>query len=69
MTSVIIGCPEEGGVNLPLVGGTSNQHGLVEVCVGGDYYPVSLSNFGVEEASVLCRSAGLSAGKSKSVLT
>ncbi len=57
----VTGCPA-GNVNLPLIGGTSDRSGLVEVCVGGDYFPISTSSFTVNEASVLCRSVGLGNG-------
>ena len=56
------GCPT-GDINRPLIGGTSSQHGLVEVCVGGDYYPVSVDTFSVQEAAALCRSTGLGSSK------
>ena len=39
-----------------LLGGASANEGLVEVCVGDIYLPVSLDNgrFSVREATVIC---------------
>ena len=43
-----------------IIGGVSDTEGVLEVCVGGTYYPVSLDNgmFSVREATVICRQLG-----------
>jgi hypothetical protein len=42
-----------------------DTEGLVEVCVNGTYYTVSLDNgrFSVREASVICQQLGFGNGK------
>jgi hypothetical protein len=44
-------------VRSPLLGGASEDEGVVEVCVNGIYLPVSLDNgnFSTREASIICR--------------
>lgn len=56
-----------GEVRSPLLGGASKSEGLVEVCVGSTYLPVSLDNgrFSVREATVICKQLGLGNGKSR----
>ena len=55
-----------GEVRSPLLGGASESEGLVEVCVEGNYLPVSLDNgrFSVREATVICKQLGLGNGES-----
>ena len=53
-----------GEVRNHLLGGASESEGLVEVCVDGNYLPVSLDNgkFSVREATVICTELGLGNG-------
>ena len=53
-----------GEVRRPLLGGASEKEGIVEVCVEGNYLPVSLDNgrFSVREATVICKQLGLGNG-------
>ena len=48
----------------PLLGGGSEREGIVEICVDGNYLPVSLDNgrFSVREATVICKQLGLGNG-------
>ena len=50
------GCTH-GDVLSPLLGGASDDEGVVEVCVNGIYLPVSLDNgnFSTREASIICK--------------
>ena len=56
---------DHGEVRSPLLGGASESEGLVEVCVDGNYLPVSLDNgrFSVREATVICKQLGLGNGE------
>ena len=47
----------------PLIGGTSNKEGAIEVCYRGDFIPVSLKGLTISEASVICKQLNLTAGK------
>ena len=48
----------------PLLGGSSPQEGVVEVCAGeGQFFPVTLTEFTIREAGVLCRELNLGTGK------
>lgn len=47
----------------PLIGGTSNTEGAIEICYKGNFIPVSLNGMTISEASVMCRQLNLSAGK------
>ena len=62
--NIVVGCTH-GDVRTPLLGGVADTEGLVEVCVNGTYYIVSLDNgrFSVREASVICKQLGLGNGK------
>ena len=62
MFAFVSGCFE--GEILPLVGGASSQQGFVQICVGGNYHPVTMTTFNVEEAAVICRTMGLGSGMS-----
>lgn len=44
----------------------SDSEGLVEVCINGSYFPVSLDNgrFSVREATVICKQLRLGNGMS-----
>lgn len=55
-----------GDIRTPLLGGTSESEGLVEVCINGSYYPVSLDSggFSVREATIICKQLKLGSGKS-----
>ena len=59
-----VGCTH-GDVRAPLLGGVVDTEGLVEVCINGTYYSVSLDNgrFSVREATVICKQLGLGNGK------
>ena len=59
-----VGCIH-GDIRTPLLGGVVNTEGLVEVCINGTYYTVSLDNgrFSVREATVICKQLGLGNGK------
>ena len=61
---MIVGCTY-GDIRTPLLGGVADTEGLVEVCVNGTYYTVSLDNgrFSVREAIVICKQLGLGNGK------
>ena len=61
---IIVGCTD-GDVRTPLLGGVADTEGLVEVCVNGTYYTVSLDTgrFSVREATVICKQLGLGNGK------
>lgn len=48
---------------LPLIGGSDGGEGLVEVCTGTGYYPVSVETLSVREASVVCRQLKLGSGE------
>lgn len=54
-----------GDIREPLLGGVADNEGLVEVCVDGAYYPVSLDNgqFSVREATAICKQLSLGNGK------
>ena len=56
---------DHGEVRSPLLGGASESEGLVEACVDGKYFPVSLDNgrFSVREATVICKQLGLGNGE------
>ena len=58
------GCTH-GEVRRPLLGGASEDEGVVEVCVNGIYLPVSLDNgnFSTREASIICRQLSPQANK------
>ena len=49
----------------PLLNDSAVSEGLVDVCVNGTYFPISLDNgrFSVREATVLCKQLGLGDGK------
>lgn len=48
----------------PLVGGSSPLEGVLEVCAGeGEFLPVTLSDFSVLAAGVVCRQLGLATGQ------
>ena len=51
-------------IRMPLLGGAVISEGLVEVCINGTYYPVSLDSgrFSVREATVICKELGLGNG-------
>ena len=55
-----------GDIRTPLLGGVSDDEGVVEVCVNGTYYPVSLNKgrFSVTEATVICKQLKLGNGSS-----
>ena len=54
-----------GDVRSPLLGGASENEGIVQVCVNGTYLAVSLDNgrFSVKEATVICRHLGKGNGE------
>ena len=54
-----------GDVRSPLLGGASEREGVVEVCVDGSYFPISLDNgrFSVREAIVICKQLRLGNGE------
>ena len=60
----IVNCTH-GDIRTPLLGGVADYEGLVEVCVEGAYYPVSLDNgqFSVREATVICKQLRIGNGK------
>ena len=62
--NIIVGCIH-GNVRTPLLGGVADTEGLVEVCVNGTYYTVSLDNgrFSVREVTVICKQLRLGNGK------
>lgn len=62
--NIIVGCTH-GNIRTPLLGGVADTEGLVEVCVNGTYYTVSLDNgrFSVREATVICKQLQLGNGK------
>ena len=47
----------------PLIGGSSPQEGLVEVCFNGTFHWVSLNGISIAEAAVLCRQLKLGSSK------
>lgn len=46
----------------PLIGGTSPNEGVLEVCYEGEYLPVSLTGLTIAETNVVCRQLNLSTG-------
>ena len=54
-----------GDVRSPLLGGASENEGIVEVCANGTFLTVSLDDgrFSVKEATVICRHLGRGNGK------
>ena len=47
---------------LPLVGGSMEGEGFVQVCLGGRYLPLATVTTTVLEANVICRQLGLGTG-------
>lgn len=60
-----------GSVRTPLLGGASETEGIVEVCINGTYFPVTLDNgmFSVREASAICKQLDFGNGKHNSDLS